>query len=225
MNKLCKCGCGLFVRKSNHIFVKYHNKKGSLNPNYNKKWTDKQKQNMSLINKELYRKEPERKIFLRNIHLGKKSLQSTKDKISLATKGKNNPFYGKHHTKESIQKISGKNNGMYGKPTPFPKGQYYIKKDGSKIWLRSSYEIAYAKYLDSKEIDWIYEPKRFILKTINRTYLPDFYLPKEDEYIEIKGYLDKTSFLLFDTFKKEYSNIKIIMIHGKKELRKIGVLI
>ena len=39
--------------------------------------------------------------------------------MSLRAKGKNNPFYGKHHTADAKRKISratkGKNNPMYGK--------------------------------------------------------------------------------------------------------------
>lgn len=36
-------------------------------------------------------------------------------KRSAAYTGKGNPFYGKHHSKETLEKLSGENNGMYGK--------------------------------------------------------------------------------------------------------------
>lgn len=59
---------------------------------------------------------------IREANLGKVVPDDIRHKISLAMKGENNPFYGKHHTKEARQKmrdskkdISGKNNPMYGK--------------------------------------------------------------------------------------------------------------
>lgn len=36
--------------------------------------------------------------------LGKKHSESTKEKISKSIKGKNHPFYGKHHTYETRKK-------------------------------------------------------------------------------------------------------------------------
>lgn len=41
--------------------------------------------------------------------------EETKKKISDAMKGENNPFYGKHHTEETKEKLKGENNPMYGK--------------------------------------------------------------------------------------------------------------
>ena len=58
------------------------------------------------------------------------------------------------------------------------------------IKLRSKLESKYAKYLDDSNIDWYYEYKSFPyldLAGVRRTYTPDFYLPAEDKYIEVKG--------------------------------------
>ncbi len=48
-----------------------------------------------------------------------KRSQATRRLMSLKATGKKNAFYGKHHTKESLAKISraskGKNNPMFGK--------------------------------------------------------------------------------------------------------------
>lgn len=53
---------------------------------------------------------------------GKKLPSEHKKKISAATKGENNPMYGKHHSEETRQVLrianSGKNNPMYGKNNP-----------------------------------------------------------------------------------------------------------
>lgn len=53
--------------------------------------------------------------------------------------------------------------------------------------------MAYAKYLDENNIEWQRPKTKFYyefigLKQGNGYYTPDFYLVKEDKYIEIKGY-------------------------------------
>lgn len=66
----------------------------------------------------------------------------------------------------------------------------YNSPNQGKIRLRSKLEGKYAKYLDDNNIDWFYEYKAFPYKGKDgrrRTYTPDFYLPSEDKFIEIKG--------------------------------------
>lgn len=46
------------------------------------------------------------------------------------------------------------------------KGDWYITKFGEKIWLRSTYEIEYARYLDRNNIYWLYESECFKLSDI-----------------------------------------------------------
>lgn len=107
----------------------------------------------------------------------------------------------------------GKNNPMYGKPAPkgsgIGKGQYY-----KNIWLRSSYEVRYAKYLDRNNIKWEYEFRRFDLG--NTTYTPDFYLPEMNKYIEVKGWWRKIAKDKYELFKKLYPKIKIKIITRKE---------
>ena len=58
------------------------------------------------------------------------------------------------------------------------------------VKLRSKLEAKYAKHLDNSNIDWYYEHKSFPYldsKGTRRTYTPDFYLPVEDKYIEVKS--------------------------------------
>jgi len=77
-------------------------------------------------------------------------------------------------------------------------------------WMRSSYEVAYAKYLDKNNIKWQYESKTFDLG--NTTYTPDFYLPESDTYIEIKGYWRDDAKKKFNLFKKLYKNINLLIL-------------
>lgn len=65
-------------------------------------------------------------------------------------------------------------------------------------YVRSRWEANFLRYLNYKKLKWEYEPKTFVFEGIKRgtrTYTPDVYIPKEDVWIEIKGYLrakDKT---------------------------------
>jgi len=61
------------------------------------------------------------------------------------------------------------------------KGHYY-----KEIYLRSNWELAFAKYLDNIDVKWEYETKRFDL--VDSIYICDFYLPKLDMHVEIKGW-------------------------------------
>jgi len=80
--------------------------------------------------------------------------------------------------------------------------------------MRSSWEIEYAKFLDTKGISWLYESKRFTLSD-GRTYTPDFYLPATNTYVEIKGHWFPAAKAKFAMFKKEFHNVKIIVIEDK----------
>jgi hypothetical protein len=141
-------------------------------------------------------------------------------------KGKNHPLYGKHHSKKSKNKISmtrikngnskGRKNGMFGKIAKHGKGAYY-----KNVYMRSSYEIAYAKYLDKNNIKWLYEYKTFDLGYT--TYTPDFYLPETDTYVEIKGWWRPDAKKKFRLFKKLYSKVKIEIL-TKNKLKLLYIL-
>jgi len=111
--------------------------------------------------------------------------------------------------------LSGKNNGFYGK---LIKPHWDKYKDTN---MRSSWEIKYAKYLDKLGINWRYEFKTFDLG--NTTYTPDFYLPNQDLYIEIKGWSSDVFIKKFKLFKKLYPKIKIDVLH-KEQLKSMRIL-
>lgn len=131
---------------------------------------------------------------------------------------------GKHHTKKTIKKMSGKNNSNYGKVPKHGKGAHY-----KQSYMRSSWEIKYAKHCIKNHIKYRYEPKAFEItykyEGIKKegTYRPDFYLPETNTYIEIKGWWWSKTKAKFDGFKRKYKDIKIKVL-TKPELQKIGVL-
>lgn len=109
----------------------------------------------------------------------------------------------------------GKNNPAFGK-IHHGKGDYY-----KNIWMRSSWEIKFAKWCDKNNIKWLYEPRTFDLG--NCTYTPDFYVPIYSAYIEIKGWWRDDAKLKFDLFKKLYSKEEIVVLQ-EKELKKLKIL-
>ena len=78
------------------------------------------------------------------------------------------------------------------KPGLWSKSSEYIKTDGSVVTMDSTWEVAMATRLDALGIIWQRDPN---MKLEYRTrggrkknYIPDFYLPDYDMYIEVKGY-------------------------------------
>jgi len=89
------------------------------------------------------------------------------------------------------------------------------------IWMKSSWESKYAEYLDKNNIKWLYESKTFNLGDC--TYTPDFYLPKQDLYIEVKGWFRTISINKFLAFKLLYPEIKL-KLFTKKYLKLMRIL-
>jgi len=113
----------------------------------------------------------------------------------------------------------GENNPMFNiLPKHFSYGCYYESPLQGKVYLRSSYELKYAKYLDSKNILWMYEMETFDLG--GTTYTPDFFLPKTEEFIEIKGFMREMAQEKIDMFLEQYPwDLKILY---KEDLIKLG---
>lgn len=138
-------------------------------------------------------------------------------------KGKKRPLFSAshiQHMRENQYNRKGRKNPNFGKGCHSKnyhyKGGYY-----KGIWMRSSWEIKYAKYLDKNKIKWKYEYKAFDLG--ESTYTPDFYLPKTDEYIEIKGWWRNEAKRKLKIFKKIYSKIKITVLN-KKQLKELKII-
>ncbi len=139
--------------------------------------------------------------------------EETKIKISINGTGKHTAC-GWNQTEESKLQNSKshkgllcvKKNGMYGRP-PSPLANrgirtWYMSPLQGQVCFRSSYELAYAKYLDSIHELWMYEMETFELGQM--TYTPDFFLPRRELFIEIKGYMTKDAQTKINQFKEQY---------------------
>ena len=153
-------------------------------------------------------------------HLGVKKSIITKLAMSKAKKGIKLSLETKIKMSETrIKKglSKGKLNPRFGKP-PIITNHWNQYKG---MWMRSGWEVRYAKWLDRQNIKWQYEPKTFDLG--DTTYTPDFYLPETNEYIEIKGYWREKAKNNIKLFKKLYLRKKLIILE-EIDLKKLGVL-
>lgn len=71
------------------------------------------------------------------------------------------------------------------------KQQWHKTWEGKDVYLRSSYELAYAKELDEKKIRYDTECMRILYfdsqEQKHRVAIPDFYLPDSNTIVEIKS--------------------------------------
>ena len=127
----------------------------------------------------------------------------------------------------------GKNNPMYGKPSPkgagFGKGG--IRKDIGH-YVRSTWEANICRVCQHVNRDYLYEPMRFkiIIDGEDCTYCPDLYFVSKDFYYEIKGHAKssdnwvcscdscKKNRKKIEAVRKKY-NVKIVII-GHSEYKK-----
>ena len=94
-------------------------------------------------------------------------------------------------------------------------GYYFNKSLGKYVWLRSTYEYIYAKWLDATNQKWDIEVCRYTLKN-NELYTPDFFIYSESgeihQIIEIKGYWRNRDYKPL-MLKEQNPNLDIITIY------------
>ena len=99
--------------------------------------------------------------------------------------------------------------------------RFYNERDGN--YYRSRWEITVANALHDCHIEFKYEPKRFKFShKHNETYLPDFYLPKYNVWVEVKGYWDKRSIKRKVLFEREFPDERLMFIE-KDEIERLKI--
>lgn len=81
----------------------------------------------------------------------------------------------------------------------------YDSKYYGVVSLDGNWELSVAKYLDDNNIEWVRNKKRFKYYDGDkeRFYTPDFYLVKENKFIEVKGYKTDLDILKWSQFPEE----------------------
>ena len=121
--------------------------------------------------------------------------EDTKEKISKSNFGKKHTLYNKNKIRKTVNEHIENGNWHLS----FSKSRTFEYKG---IKFQGSWEIKFAKYLDNKNIKWERPCKtyKYIFENENHRYLPDFYLPEYNLYIEIKGYPTKRDFSKWEQF-------------------------
>ena len=91
----------------------------------------------------------------------------------------------------------------------------FTRKDGTIVVMDSTWEVMMANRLNELDITWVRDPKmKLEYKTRGgrmRNYIPDFYLPDFDIYIEVKGYwTDAAKHKMKDIIKRNPGKICIL---------------
>lgn len=96
---------------------------------------------------------------------------------------------------------------------------WYESKIAGRVYVRSTYELEYVKWLDSNNINWKGNKEKFEYQWEGKTryYYPDFYLIDEDCYIEIKGFETKKDKEKWKCFPYKLKILKY------KELKELGL--
>ena len=85
-----------------------------------------------------------------------------------------------------------------------------IRKDLGH-YVRSKWEANVARVLIYENEPYEFEKHQFKLDD-GSVYIPDFYLPYQDFYIEVKGYWWEKGRRKFLNFKKQYPNINLVVL-------------
>ena len=92
-------------------------------------------------------------------------------------------------------------------------GYYYNSTINKYVWLRSSWEYIYAKWLNSHNIKWDVECKTF--KLSEETYRPDFFIYDNNDnlvsIVEVKGFWQNRLHKYYE-LKESYPELNLSLI-------------
>lgn len=220
-SNICRKLNELGLKKSNKCTTKLK----EVKPKY--KFTREDLEKAIKINKEKYKKGLHPKGYL-----GHKHGVETRKKLSMCSKkGWSNMTEEKMKIRLLKQRETRiKNNTLNpikNKENAYSRAKGGKRKDLNDTYFRSAWEANIARYYNFIGVKWEFEPKTFIFNNVTRgsvSYTPDFYLPEEDKWIEVKGWMDGKSKTKLKRFKNQYPEEykKLILITEKeyKEIKK-----
>lgn len=163
-------------------------------------------------------------------YLGHKHSKETRKKLSICSKkgweNMTEEKLKKWKKKQRETKINNNTlNPIKNKENAYSRAKGGKRKDLNNIYFRSAWEANIARYYNFIGVKWEFEPKTFVFKNISRgsvSYTPDFYLPEEDKWIEVKGWMDGKSKTKLKRFEKQYpEEYKKLVLITEKEYKEI----
>jgi hypothetical protein len=129
---------------------------------------------------------------------------------------------GRCHPKRAQQNRKNTNNKLYGADNPAQNKEIALKtakslqnryirfhwKTGEELVCQGGWEANVVDYLNTNEIDFHWQPEVFKMPN-GKTYRPDFYLPDQFVWVEIKGLMRPHSQLKWDWFKSEHPTAEL----------------
>lgn len=108
------------------------------------------------------------------------------------------------------------------------KQSIHTKPDGTEVIMDSSWEAKLAVLLDRLEIKWD-RGDHLVLdyqtpRGRKRKYIPDFYLPDYDIYVEVKGYWTDAAKLKVADVEQRHG-IKLLILESLREVGRIELKI
>jgi hypothetical protein len=125
---------------------------------------------------------------------GKHLSTEYKHKISISLKGKSFKLSPEKESerRKKISESMKKNPKCGGLREGSGRGKkvWYDSQIAGEVYLRSTYELEYVKWLDTNGIKWKPNLIKFPYEYKGKIhyYYPDFYLIDKDEYVEVKGF-------------------------------------
>lgn len=88
--------------------------------------------------------------------------------------------------------------------------------------FRSDFELALAKQLAEESIDFSYEEEKLSWVPKPKIYTPDFYLKKQDIYIEAKGHFKPSDRVkMLEVIKQNpFLDIRMVFLRGSNKLNR-----
>ena len=93
---------------------------------------------------------------------------------------------------------------------------------GITMRFRSRFEAQVALSLEKQEIDFEFEPHKIEFQPPPRVYIPDFYIPDHNFYIEVKGRLRQEGRVKHLLVKKQNPEVevKFLFANSRKKIYK-----
>jgi predicted nuclease of restriction endonuclease-like RecB superfamily len=140
-------------------------------------------------------------------------------------------FIESRRTLKRLRKLKGENaeitatkvRSLGGRGSVYQYTKTGARADLGGLIVRSNWEANVARVFTIHGIKFEFEPTKFYfpIKRGTKVYIPDFYLPATDEYIEVKGFFDDKSRIKIKRFKKYFPDEfeRLIMIISKSSSR------
>jgi len=139
------------------------------------------------------------------------------------------------HVLDTLEKFKVTNQKKFGSDFPMQNNELALKnakarrnsyisyhwKTGEELVCQAKWEVKVVAYLNANKIEYEWQSKTFKLPKLGVTYRPDFYLPGEDIWVDVKGWHTEKFLIKWKEFQELQPNSAI---WDKHKLKELGIL-